>query len=68
MSQVMTNPYVSSVHAANMERELRQAETPADLVRIAEKHGKYLLGGDREAMRAQYKQRAAAIGASRHDA
>ncbi len=68
MSQVMTNPYVSSVHAANMERELRQAETPADLVRIAEKHGKYLLGADRESMRAQYKQRAAAIGVSRHDA
>ena len=68
MSQVMTNPYVSSVHAANMERELRKAETSADLVRIAEKHGKYLLGADRESMRALYKQRAAALGESRHDA
>jgi len=67
MSQVMTNPYVSSVHAANMEKELRKAETPADLVRIAEKHGKYLLGADREAMRAQYKQRAAALGGKHHD-
>lgn len=57
----ITNFHVSSAHAAIMETELKAAQSRAELERIAERHVKFLLGKDKDAMREAFRRRAAAI-------
>ena len=44
-----------------METELKAAQSRAELERIAERHVKFLLGKDKDAMREAFRRRAAAI-------
>ena len=63
MTAVTTNRHISGIHAALMAEQLKGAKSRSDLERIALRHGKFLLGADRDAMREAFRQRAATLGA-----
>jgi hypothetical protein len=58
---VKTNPYVSTVHAANFSREIANARNLDDLKLAAAKHGDYLIGGDKVRLRDEYAARLVAL-------
>lgn len=58
---MQTNPHISSVHAATFEKAMRQVGTAAELKRLAERHGPFLLGNDRDRLREIYLKRAAVL-------
>lgn len=54
---VITNPHVSSVHAATFSKEIRSASTLTALADAAKRHGDYLLGDDKTRLRDEYTRR-----------
>lgn len=58
---VKTNPIVSRIHAANFQKEIAKAISIVELAAAAERHSRFLLGGDKERCRNAYKARLAQL-------
>jgi len=54
---VLTNPHMSSVHAANFSKEIVRACSEDALKAAAAKHGPYLLSEDAKRLRDEYAAR-----------
>jgi hypothetical protein len=59
---VITNPHVSSVHAAVLSKKIAAAHTPRELEAAAAEHSPYLVGNDKENLRQEYRHRLAQVG------
>lgn len=62
MSTRGTNPHMSSVHAAVMSRKICTAQSEAELRKISDEHASWLLGNDKDRLRAEYQTRMQQVG------
>lgn len=52
---VPTNPHLSKTHLVLLQKALSQASDEVTLKRLAERHGAFLLGSDRDSGRDAYR-------------
>ena len=57
MQKIATSPMLSNMHAACLSREIKDAETEAEMREAAEKRIPYLLGKDKDRLCGEYANR-----------